>query len=210
MSKHKILAVDDSQTILKILEMILTQAGYEVYTAEDGLEGINMAKEVKPDLVILDFIMPKMNGFQVCKALRKDNELKDVPIIVMSAKGEKVGDKFINIMGAIDYLTKPFSPEALLSLIPEVLKKIEAKRTVTGSMPPIEPGEFKREFSTEQEVILNTIRNQVYTNFESVADTIMKTKSRGEIIEIISDVLSESLSEGLFEDLKIKFEKIIS
>jgi DNA-binding response OmpR family regulator len=213
MSKQTILAVDDSPTILKILEVILKQAGYEVVIAHDGLEGIHLAKQIKPDLIVLDFIMPKMNGFQVCKAMRKDEDLKATPIILMSAKGDKVGDKFIDILGAIDYLTKPFSPESILSLIPNVLRRAESLKLpahtpditakevlpIEGSQKPVAP----------EEEILKFIRDKVQTNFNSVLDSVLKAKNPGEVAEIVSDVLLESLDGEVLDLMKSKLEKMI-
>ncbi len=215
MSKYKILAVDDSPTILKILDVILKQAGYEIFLAHDGLEGIRTAKEIKPDLMILDFIMPKMNGFQVCKAIRKDADLKDVPIILMSAKGEKVGAKFIDLMGAIDYLTKPFSPEALLTLIPQVLKKKEGTPSADLVAEDAKPRKSQSPtvfdpVQSAQDAILETIKERIISNFKSVAEALTKAKSGNEVIEIINDILSESLNNELFDQLKTKFEKISS
>jgi len=216
MPKHKILAIDDSPTILKILDVILNQAGYEPYLAHDGIEGIKLAKEVKPDLIILDFIMPKMNGFQVCKAIRKDEEIRDVPVILMSAKGDKLGDKFVDLMGAIDYLTKPFSPESLLSLIPNVLRRTEAKkveagkaREAAGETPPQEMQETGGSPSEDLE-IHNMIRDQIIENFNSVTDMILKAKNRAEVSEIVSDVLSESLNEEIFDRIRVKYERAIA
>lgn len=212
MSKHTILAIDDSPTILKILEVILKQAGYEVAVAHDGLEGIHLAKQVKPDLIILDFIMPKMNGFQVCKALRKDENFRTTPIILMSAKGDKVGDKFIDILGAIDYLTKPFSPESLLSLIPNALRRAESQKALTQE-PAVKPQETTIQVkppqpSTPEEEIVKFVKDKIQTNFDSVTDSIMKAKSSSELSEIISDVLLESLNGEVIENIRNKLSQM--
>lgn len=212
MSKQTILAIDDSPTILKILEVILKQAGYEVAVAHDGLEGIHVAKQMKPNLIILDFIMPKMNGFQVCKAVRKDEELKDTPIILMSAKGDKVGDKFIDILGAIDYLTKPFSPESILSLIPNVLRRTEAAKSSAQPAAVVEKPEIAARETTEKQIspeeeVLKLIREKIQMNFNSVLDSVLKAKSPGEVAEIVSDVLLESLDGEVVNVMKARLSK---
>jgi DNA-binding response OmpR family regulator len=105
--------------------MILTAEGFKVSTASDGLDGINKAKEIKPDIILLDFVMPKMNGFQVCRILQKDERLRQIPVILVTSKGDKVGDKFVNQLGVTDYITKPFQPEELVTKIHQTLESQE-------------------------------------------------------------------------------------
>ena len=123
MAGEKILDIDDSPTVQRLIEMILSSQGYQVVLASDGEEGISMAKKEKPALILVDFVMPKMNGFQVCKALKEDPEFKETPIILVTSKGDKVGSKFVDVLGISEYFTKPFQPEELLAKIREVLDK---------------------------------------------------------------------------------------
>lgn len=123
MSGEHILVIDDSPTIRKVVEASLRKAGYRVSTAEDGQAGLEAAQRVNPELILLDFVMPRMNGFQFCQALRGIANLARVPVVLMSAKGDKVRDKFIQQMGAVDSITKPFSPDALLAVTGHVLAK---------------------------------------------------------------------------------------
>ncbi|HEX4458644.1 MAG TPA: response regulator, partial [Polyangia bacterium] len=110
MAGETVLVIDDSPTILKVVQLVLTKAGFSVYTAPDGEEGIARARAERPDLILLDFVMPKMNGYQVCRALAESPELKSIPVVLMSAKGDQVGERFVKVMGIVDYITKPFSP----------------------------------------------------------------------------------------------------
>ncbi len=126
MSGEKILNIDDSPTVQRLIEMILTSQGYKVVLASDGEAGIAMAKAEKPEVILVDFVMPKMNGFQVCKALKADPEFRDTPIILVTSKGDKVGSKFVDVLGITEYFTKPFQPEELLSKIREVIDKRKA------------------------------------------------------------------------------------
>ena len=96
-------------------------------TATDGDEGMDVAKQENPDVILLDFVMPKMNGYQVCQALHQEEELKDVPVILMSAKGDQVGDRFVKVMGIVDYITKPFSPEAITAVVQHTIDKYDGK-----------------------------------------------------------------------------------
>ncbi len=128
----KVLSVDDSSVVRKLVTMILTAEGFKVSTASDGLDGINKAKEIKPDIILLDFVMPKMNGFQVCRILQKDEKLRQIPVILVTSKGDKVGDKFVNQLGVTDYITKPFQPEELVTKIHQTL---EAQEGATPGQP---------------------------------------------------------------------------
>src|SRR5439155_6392379 len=86
-------------------------------------EGIAQASAGRPDLILLDFVMPKMNGYQVCRALNESPLLKDVPVVLMSAKGDQVGERFVKVMGIVDYITKPFSPEAITAVVQHTIGK---------------------------------------------------------------------------------------
>jgi DNA-binding response OmpR family regulator len=118
-----VLVIDDSPTILKVVQLVLTKAGFKVLTAGDGEEGVKRARETRPSLILLDFVMPKMNGYQVCRALGELGDLKDVPVVLMSAKGDQVGERFVKVMGIVDYITKPFSPEAITAVVQHTIRK---------------------------------------------------------------------------------------
>jgi CheY-like chemotaxis protein len=112
--------------VQRLIEMILSSQGYKVVLASDGEAGIAMAKAEKPEVILVDFVMPKMNGFQVCKTLKEDPEFQDTPIILVTSKGDKVGSKFVDVLGITEYFTKPFQPEELLAKIREVIDKRKA------------------------------------------------------------------------------------
>ena len=123
MAGETVLVIDDSPTILKVVQLVLTKEGFNVVTASDGDEGIEVTKETGPQIILLDFVMPRMNGYQVCRALHQEATLKDVPVVLMSAKGDQVGERFIKVMGIVDYITKPFSPEAITGVVQHTLAK---------------------------------------------------------------------------------------
>ena len=127
MAGEKILNIDDSPTVQRLIEMILSSQGYKVVLASDGEAGIAMAKAERPEVILVDFVMPKMNGFQVCKTLKEDPEFQDTPIILVTSKGDKVGSKFVDVLGITEYFTKPFQPEELLAKIREVIDKRKAR-----------------------------------------------------------------------------------
>lgn len=120
--KKKILVVDDEIHIVQIVKFNLEKrGGYEVITAKNGEEGLETAKEQMPDLILSDVMMPKMSGFQFCEALKRDAELKKIPFIILTAKGQENDIKTGTDLGADDYITKPFSPKALLEKVAEIL-----------------------------------------------------------------------------------------
>jgi DNA-binding response OmpR family regulator len=123
MAGEKILNIDDSPTVQRLIEMILTTEGYQVILAYDGEEGVAKARSERPAVILVDFLMPKMNGFQVCKTLKEDPDFNDTPIILVTSKGDKVGSKFVDVLGITEYFTKPFQPEELLAKIREVIDK---------------------------------------------------------------------------------------
>jgi len=123
MQDERILVVDDSPTILKLVEMTLTKAGFRVSTADCGEAGILAATERPPDLLLLDFLLPDLNGDDVCRAISGNVALATVPVIVMSAKGEEVGACFSNLAAVVDVLPKPFSPDALMAVVSHALEK---------------------------------------------------------------------------------------
>ena len=127
------LSIDDSPTILRLVEMILSHAGYDVHTAAEGAAGVAMAKELNPDIILVDFIMPGMNGFQVCKALRDDPETAAIPIVLVSSKGEAIGEQFVDALKIEHYLTKPFQPEELVGEV----KRILGQAPGTDSTPQV-------------------------------------------------------------------------
>ena len=109
MSAPKILVVDDEQSILSLVDAYLRKEGYEVYTANDGPSGLRAARAYKPDLIVLDIMLPGMDGIEVLTQLRRES---DVYVILLTARSEEV-DKVVGLsVGADDYVTKPFSPRA--------------------------------------------------------------------------------------------------
>lgn len=135
-SPARVLVVDDSPTILKVVSAILARHGYEPTTARDGLVGIEMIKRgPKFDLVLLDFVMPRMNGYQFCRELRSSPAHRALPVVLMSAKGDKIRGQFVQQTGAVDAITKPFDARALCAVIEGALAK-----TAEGRARPVPEG----------------------------------------------------------------------
>ena len=123
MAGHVVLVIDDSATITKVVQLVLAKAGYDVRVAADGEAGLAAAREQRPDLILLDFVMPRMNGYQFCRETAADPALRDVPVVLMSAKGDQVGERFVKVMGIVDYITKPFSPDAITAVVQHSIAK---------------------------------------------------------------------------------------
>lgn len=128
MFKKKILIIDDTEFMQRLMKDILTSANYDVVVACDGFQGIRKVREEKPDLVILDIVMPGMNGLEVCKILRDDESNNLMPIIIVTSQDNEE-DKLSGLeLGADDYITKPFNPREILSRVRNTLRRIDRNR----------------------------------------------------------------------------------
>jgi len=125
MSGEKILAVDDEENIRELVRYNLAREGYQVTTVGSGEEALKQAGEKPPDLIVLDLMLPGMDGFDVCKQLKNDVRTAHIPIVMLTVKGEE-SDIVVGLeLGADDYITKPFSPKVLLARIKAVLRRKE-------------------------------------------------------------------------------------
>lgn len=123
MEKKKILLVDDEVDFAEVLRVRLEDNGYEVIVAYNGEEGLERAEKEDPDLIILDIMLPKISGFDVCRKLKIDENFKQIPIIMFSAKFQSNDINFGMAMGADAYITKPFEPRVLIEKMRELLDK---------------------------------------------------------------------------------------
>jgi len=125
--KPRILVVDDEPEAVELVEFNLKQAGYAVTTAADGAEALKKARSHTPDLIVLDVMLPEMDGFEICKTLRLDAATAKVPIIMLTAKAAEI-DRVLGLeLGADDYLTKPFSPRELLLRVKKILARFQTE-----------------------------------------------------------------------------------
>ena len=126
MAEEKILVVDDEDHIVELISYNLINSGYKVITANNGIDAVKLAKEENPRLMLLDLMIPGLDGYDVCKAIRSDNDTKDISVIMLTAKGEEL-DKILGLeLGADDYMTKPFSIRELLARIKAVLRRTKS------------------------------------------------------------------------------------
>lgn len=127
MTKKKILVVDDERDIIELLEYNLQREGYKVLKAMTGEEALDLIERSLPDLIILDLMLPNLDGLEICRILKRDKKTASLPIIILSAKGEE-SDIIVGLeLGADDYITKPFSPKVLIARVKTVLRRLEGK-----------------------------------------------------------------------------------
>lgn len=122
MAKKKILLVDDEAALVELIKIRLEANGYTVITANDGQEALDTARQEVPDLIILDLMLPKLDGYKVCRMLKFDEKYKHIPIIMLSARAQEADKKMGETVGADGYVTKPFEPQVLLGKVKDLIK----------------------------------------------------------------------------------------
>lgn len=119
----KVIVIDDEPFILMMIEDKLRRSGIQVITLRESSNAIPIIKKERPDLIILDWMMPELSGIDLCKMIKSDNDLKDIPVFMLTAKGQDADKQLGLKSGAIQYITKPFSPRALLDMVKKVLDR---------------------------------------------------------------------------------------
>ncbi|MCC7353586.1 MAG: response regulator transcription factor [Anaerolineae bacterium] len=138
--KQKILVVDDAPNIREVVELYLRREGYEVATVTDGAAALVATQRDTPDLIILDIMLPRLDGLEVCRRLRASASGAGIPIIMLTAKGEET-DRVVGLeLGADDYVAKPFSPRELVARVKAVLRRTQAESTGVDTGPTLEFG----------------------------------------------------------------------
>src|SRR5712692_6366021 len=155
MAKPRILIIEDERTLVKTLEYNFEREGYEVIASHDGAEGLRKAQTILPDLILLDLMLPVMNGLEICRELRAGERTKDIPIIMLTARAEET-DQIVGFsMGADDYVTKPFQIRVLMQRVKALLRRKEGK---------VEPGDVVEHLG----VAIDRVRHQVSVEGEAI------------------------------------------
>ncbi|MBR0575558.1 response regulator transcription factor [Proteiniclasticum sp. BAD-10] len=168
MNKDKVLIIDDEEHIVELIKYNLESNGFDTVEAYNGMDGIRLAKAEKPSLILLDLMLPIMDGLDVCKNLRRDEDTRSIPVIMLTAKSEEI-DKILGLeLGADDYITKPFSVRELVARIKAVLRRSgsESEETSTYSFA---------------DVLIDYDKHQVTKNNEKVELTLKEY----ELLEIL-------------------------
>jgi DNA-binding response OmpR family regulator len=134
--KAKILVVEDERLIVSMLEDLLERNHYEVVFAVDGEEGLNKARSAQPDLIILDIMLPKLDGLRICRLLKFDLKYRHIPIVMLTARAGEADRELALQSGANEYMVKPFSPQNLLAKISELLKTKGSSSPFSGGGTP--------------------------------------------------------------------------
>lgn len=179
-SKAKILVVDDDAAIRQMLELRLSMAGYDVATVADGQDALAFFEENQADLVVLDVMLPQINGFQVCQQLRQDSS---IPVVMLSALGD-IKDRIAGLeAGADDYLVKPFSPRELEARIESILRRFRDPASARLVAPgTLEVGEIR----------IDSNRQQVYKGSDRIALTYTEFK----LLELLFEQAGEPVSRA--------------
>lgn len=172
--KEKILVVEDEKDIVKMLRYNLEKEGFKVIDARDGEDALDLAVRQHPDLILLDLMLPGMDGLEVCKALKKENKTSSIPIIMLTAKSQE-SDKVVGLeLGADDYITKPFSPRELTARIKAVLRRVTDKE----KLPEVfQAGDLKIDFSKISVTVKDKPVELTSKEFE-LLKTLLKAKGR--------------------------------
>jgi len=174
---EKILVVEDDQDLLELLAFNLEGAGWKVATAADGLSGLNAARDQLPDLIILDLMLPVMDGLEVCRNLKRAEATKNIPVLMLTAKGEEI-DRVVGFeIGAEDYVIKPFSVRELLLRIKAILRR--AKGVGGEEKRPIEVGQLKIDLDAHQSWVGGEPLQLTATEFKLLAEL---AENRGRVL----------------------------
>lgn len=174
MADEKVLIVDDEEHIVELLQFNLVNAGYKVITANNGLDALKKVKENKPDLLLLDLMLPGMDGLDVCKEIKRDKETSKTSIIMLTAKSEEL-DKILGLeLGADDYITKPFSIRELLARVKAVLRRSSSDEI---SEEIYELGRLKVDFEMH-EVLINNEKVELTLKEFELLEILIKNKGK--------------------------------
>ncbi len=172
--KEKILIVEDDKDIIKMLEYNLKKEGFKVIHASDGEDALDLAVRQYPDLILLDLMLPGIDGLEVCKALKGENKAAAIPIIMLTAKSQE-SDKVVGLeLGADDYVTKPFSPRELIARIKAVLRRANDKEKLPDI---VQAGDLKIDFAKISVEVKGKLVELTSKEFE-LLKTLLKAKGR--------------------------------
>ena len=218
----QVLVIDDSTTVRKVVSRVLEDRGHSVIEAVDGEDALSVLADpdFRADVVLVDFVMPKMNGFQFCQKLRADMRLADTPVVLMSAKADRLRDRFMQQTGALDAITKPFDPEALVAVIDQALvRKDRPTKTALDddlegeddslddpSSPTLADGTRnssrttidKLEVAAREPLAARLVADQIAT---AVPEGLLGERTREEFATILATTMGSAMLDGLLRVL---------
>ena len=204
MNKEKVLIVDDEEHIVELLKFNLENAGYNTVIAFNGVDAVKIAAEEEPDLMLLDVMLPGMDGLEVCKTIKGNKQLRDISIIMLTAKSEEL-DKILGLeLGADDYITKPFSIRELLARVKAVLRR---NRIVEVAVENVQDfGRLKVDFDRHEMFLGNVKVDMTLKEFE-LLETLIKNKGKILKREVLLDKVwgYEYIGETRTVDVHVRY-----
>lgn len=185
--RHSLLLVDDDPDILTLLQAKLKKEPYDIFTASEGEAALNMVRTQKPDLVVLDVNLPGLSGLEICRSLRADKETREIPIIMLSSRGEEI-DRVLGLeFGADDYVTKPFNTQELILRINNVLRRVYREDASDESF-------------SQGDLSVNFLKHEVTVKGETVQLTLTEFKLLSSLLESVGQVKTRDyLLEHIWE-----------
>jgi two-component system phosphate regulon response regulator PhoB len=180
---HSLLLVDDDPEILKLLQVKLKGQPFKIFTAVEGETAMSIVHTERPDLIVLDVNLPGLSGLEICRALKADKNTREIPIIMLSARGEEI-DRVLGLeFGADDYVTKPFSPQELILRINNVLKRVYK---VEVAIEGFTQGDLTVDFLKHEVTVKGELIQLTLTEFKllsSLLETVGQVKTREYLLE---------------------------
>jgi len=139
MASQKVLIIDDGKTIRMQVRDMLPKGAFEVLEAKDGVEGLTLIRQERPNLILLDFFMPRMNGWEVLEQMQAQPELKTIPLVVMSGRKQEVTERIPHLMEQLEFIEKPFEQKALIDAVKSAMAKARVKHSAAAQPQPIAP-----------------------------------------------------------------------
>ncbi|HLG30618.1 MAG TPA: response regulator transcription factor [Candidatus Brocadiales bacterium] len=197
MPSNTILVIDDEKDLIELVRYNLENDGFQVVSAADGYKGLRLAKETRPDLVLLDLMLPGINGLEVCRSLKKNDETSGIPVIMLTAKGTEADIVAGLEMGADDYITKPFSPKVLVARVKTALRRKESRGRVT---PPLQA----------DKLTLDSEKHEVYIEDEPITLTLTEFKLLRYLMERRGRVLTrDQILNAVLGDETIVVDRVV-
>lgn len=198
MSKKRILIVDDDLVFVRILKNRLEVAGYDVLSAQDGIRGVQMARKERPDLIIMDIMMPGMNGHRACELIKKSSLTWDIPVIYVTVKDSIEDEELAMELGAEYYIKKPFEPEVLLRMIESVLERAEQLKKRKEKILVIDRNLSKID---EIRIKLEQAGFKIISSFNA-RDGVNKARTEKPDLILLDDATSDLDQHSSYDELK--------
>jgi DNA-binding response OmpR family regulator len=207
-----VLGIDDSLTIRKLLEMVLSRAGYSYELASTGEEGINRAKRTPPHLVLLDYVLPDMKGLDVAQALAEDERTKDTPIVLMSAKSDDLRGLFRNLPSVVEFVSKPFTPPEITFLVADLLEKRARQAAASSDAKPVDkaiepaPSLFTH---GQKETAARALFARLRDRFAQIPEWLRGMGESAPAPYFAKKILTPELMDGLLTALTPTFQEVL-